>query len=239
MSRTVSRDGAIWNPGRNTSLAAWVRSWCQSRFHPSRLRGRATSPAEGSNWNDLRQARETGGWDGDFPSGKRRMIISGYGLARKALARKTAHDHNENAQCGSSKCALEKVKQLEEEETRRNGKHSFTAEGLCQLPLSTSWGSLKVEKRLSQQSWPILIQSESHCSLEGELGAIEPSDGADGRRWSESRSVLAVQLYREEWKENENLEPLPDIIQAYLSQELGDMSSGVRKEALLLPILFS
>ena len=30
---------------------------------------------------------------------------------------------------------------------------------------------------------------------------------------------------------NENLEPLPDIIQAYLSQELGDMSS--EEEALL------
>ena len=48
--------------------------------------------------------------------------------------------------------------------------------------------------------------------------------------WSEG-SPFFLSSYIEEWKENENLEPLPDIIQAYLSQELGDMSS--EEEALL------
>ena len=45
--------------------------------------------------------------------------------------------------------------------------------------------------------------------------------------WSEG-SPFFLSSYIEEWKENENLEPLPDIIQAYLSQELGDMSSEER-----------
>ena len=73
--------------------------------------------------------------------------------------------------------------------------------------------------------------------LKGELGSNRAgSDGADGRM--EEGSPFLLSSYIEEWKENENLEPLPDIIQAYLSQELGDMSS--EEEALLhYSILFS
>ena len=48
--------------------------------------------------------------------------------------------------------------------------------------------------------------------------------------WSEGSPFL-LSSYIEEWKEKESLEPLPDIIQAYLSQELGDLSS--EEESLL------
>ena len=62
--------------------------------------------------------------------------------------------------------------------------------------------------------------SESRALLKGELGAIEPAVIEQMVEWSEG-SPFFLSSYIEEWKENENLEPLPDIIQAYLSQELG------------------
>ena len=42
--------------------------------------------------------------------------------------------------------------------------------------------------------------------------------------WSEG-SPFILSSYIEEWKEKESLEPLPEIIQAYLAQELGEMTS--------------
>ena len=72
--------------------------------------------------------------------------------------------------------------------------------------------------------------SESRALLKGELGAIEPAVMEQMVEWSEGSPFL-LSSYIEEWKENENLEPLPDIIQAYLLRSLGIWSS--EEEALL------
>ena len=79
---------------------------------------------------------------------------------------------------------------------------------------------MKVEKRLSPTRVDQFDPSESRALLKGELGAIEPAVMEQMVEWSEG-SPFFLSSYIEEWKENENLEPLPDIIQAYLSQELG------------------
>ena len=72
--------------------------------------------------------------------------------------------------------------------------------------------------------------SESRSLLQGQLGQIEPALIEQMMEWSEGSPFL-LSSYIEEWKEKESLEPLPDIIQAYLSQELGDLSS--EEESLL------
>ena len=100
----------------------------------------------------------------------------------------------------------------------------FTAEEPLPASFVNFFGGLKVEKRLSQLELTNFDPSESRALLKGELGAIEPAVMEQMVEWSEGSPFL-LSSYIEEWKENENLEPLPDIIQAYLSQELRDMSS--------------
>ena len=126
--------------------------------------------------------------------------------------------------------SLEKVKQLEESRGQEKWQVIFTAEGPLSDSLVKFLGGLKVERRLSQLELTNFDPDESRLLLQDQLGQIEPALIEQMVEWSEGSPFL-LSSYIEEWKEKESLEPLPDIIQAYLSQELGDMSS--EEEALL------
>ena len=126
--------------------------------------------------------------------------------------------------------SLEKVKQLEESRGREKWQVIFTAEGPLSDSLVKFLGGLKVEKRLSQLELTNFDPDESRSLLQNQLVQIEPALIEQMVEWSEGSPFL-LSSYIEEWKEKESLEPLPDIIQAYLAQELGDLSS--EEEALL------
>ena len=126
--------------------------------------------------------------------------------------------------------SFNKVKQLEEKSSGERWQLIVTAEGPLPEFLVTFFGSLKVERRLSQLELTNFDPSESRSLLQGQLGQIEPALIEQMMEWSEGSPFL-LSSYIEEWKEKESLEPLPDIIQAYLSQELGDLSS--EEESLL------
>ena len=122
------------------------------------------------------------------------------------------------------------MKQLEESRGQEKWQVIFTAEGPLSDFLVKFLGGLKVERRLSQLELTNFNPEESRSLLQDQLGQIEPALIEQMMEWSEGSPFL-LSSYIEEWKEKESLEPLPDIIQAYLFQELGDMSS--EEEALL------
>ena len=77
--------------------------------------------------------------------------------------------------CGS----FNKVKQLEEKSRGERWQLIVTAEGPLPEFLVTFFGSLKVERRLSQLELTNFDPSESRLLLQGQLGQIEPADRAN------------------------------------------------------------
>ena len=185
---------------------------------------------EGGIWDDLKASLEkvSGGLEAP-PLGKADNLPA----VRKHLQRLSQEKPLlillENAQWMDA-TSFNKVKQLEEKSSGERWQLIVTAEGPLPEFLVTFFGSLKVERRLSQLELTNFDPSESRLLLQGQLGQIEPALIEQMMEWSEGSPFL-LSSYIEEWKEKESLEPLPDIIQAYLSQELGDLSS--EEESLL------
>ena len=185
---------------------------------------------EGEIWDDLKASLEkvSGGLEAP-PLGKADNLPA----VRKHLQRLSQEKPLlillENAQWMDT-TSFNKVKQLEEKSRGERWQLIVTAEGPLPEFLVTFFGSLKVERRLSQLELTNFDPSESRLLLQGQLGQIEPALIEQMMEWSEGSPFL-LSSYIEEWKEKESLEPLPDIIQAYLSQELGDLSS--EEESLL------
>ena len=185
---------------------------------------------EGEIWDDLKASLEkvSGGLEAP-PLGKADNLPA----VRKHLQRLSQEKPLlillENAQWMDA-ASFNKVKQLEEKSRGERWQLIVTAEGPLPEFLVTFFGSLKVERRLSQLELTNFDPSESRLLLQGQLGQIEPALIEQMMEWSEGSPFL-LSSYIEEWKEKESLEPLPDIIQAYLSQELGDLSS--EEESLL------
>ena len=200
-------------------------------FNFIKVEGKATSQSyEGSTWNDLRQALETLEGEMEISLVEERDDLTSVWNQLQGLSKeKPLLILLENAQWIDA-VSLEKVKQLEERRNQERWQLIFTAEEPLPDFFDNFLGGLKVEKRLSQLELTNFEPSESRALLKGELGAIEPAVMEQMVEWSEG-SPFFLSSYIEEWKEKESLEPLPDIIQAYLSQELGDMSS--EEEALL------
>ena len=185
---------------------------------------------EGGIWDDLKASLEkvSGGLEAP-PLGKADNLPA----VRKHLQRLSQEKPLlillENAQWMDA-ASFNKVKQLEEKSSGERWQLIVTAEGPLPEFLVTFFGSLKVERRLSQLELTNFDPTESRLLLQGQLGQIEPALIEQMMEWSEGSPFL-LSSYIEEWKEKESLEPLPDIIQAYLSQELGDLSS--EEESLL------
>ena len=185
---------------------------------------------EGGIWDDLKASLEkvSGGLEAP-PLGKADNLPA----VRKHLQRLSQEKPLlillENAQWMDA-ASFNKVKQLEEKSSGERWQLIVTAEGPLPEFLVTFFGSLKVERRLSQLELTNFDPSESRSLLQGQLGQIEPALIEQMMEWSEGSPFL-LSSYIEEWKEKESLEPLPDIIQAYLSQELGDLNS--EEESLL------
>ena len=196
-----------------------------------KVEGRAGSSQEaGNSWSGLIQALEK--LSGDSASsflGEESDLVSVREQLQRLSQEKPLLLLFENAQWIDA-VSLEKVKQLEESRGQEKWQVIFTAEG----PLSDFFvkflGGLKVERRLSQLELTNFNPEESRSLLQDQLGQIEPALIEQMMEWSEGSPFL-LSSYIEEWKEKESLEPLPDIIQAYLFQELSDMSS--EEEALL------
>ena len=185
---------------------------------------------EGEIWDDLHRSLEKLSGELEVPPlGKEDDIPA----VRKQLQRLSQERPLllllENAQWIDAS-SLDKLKQLEEKKGKEKWQLIFTAEGPLPDFLVHFFGSLKVERRLSLLELTNFSASESKDLLQGELGQIEPVVIEQMMEWSEGSPFL-LSSYIEEWNEKESLEPLPDIIQAYLNQELGDMSS--EEESLL------
>ena len=185
---------------------------------------------EGEIWDDLNRSLEKLSGELEVPPlGKEDDLPA----VRKQLQRLSQEKPLlillENAQWIDAS-SLDKVKQLEEKKGKEKWQLIVTAEGPLPEFLVTFFGSLKVERRLSQLELTNFDPTESRLLLQGQLGQIEPALIEQMMEWSEGSPFL-LSSYIEEWKEKESLEPLPDIIQAYLSQELGDLSS--EEESLL------
>ena len=179
---------------------------------------------EGEIWDDLHRSLEKLSGELEVPPlGKEDALPA----VRKQLQRLSQERPLllllENAQWIDTS-SLDKLKQLEEKKDKEKWQLIFTAEGPLPDFLVNFFGSLKVERRLSQLELTNFSASESKELLQGELGQIEPVVIEQMMEWSEGSPFL-LSSYIEEWNEKESLEPLPDIIQAYLAQELGDMSS--------------
>jgi len=196
-----------------------------------KVEGRAGSCQEaGSSWSGLIQALEK--LSGDPASsllGGESDLVSVREQLQRLSQEKPLLLLFENAQWIDA-VSLEKVKQLEESRGQEKWQVIFTAEGPLSDFLVKFLGGLKVERRLSQLELTNFNPEESRSLLQDQLGQIEPALIEQMMEWSEGSPFL-LSSYIEEWKEKESLEPLPDIIQAYLFQELGDMSS--EEEALL------
>ena len=196
-----------------------------------KVEGRAGSSQEaGSSWSGLIQALEK--LSGDPASsllGGESDLVSVREQLQRLSQEKPLLLLFENAQWIDA-VSLEKVKQLEESRGQEKWQVIFTAEGPLSDFLVKFLGGLKVERRLSQLELTNFNPEESRSLLRDQLGQIEPALIEQMMEWSEGSPFL-LSSYIEEWKEKESLEPLPDIIQAYLFQELGDMSS--EEEALL------
>ena len=185
---------------------------------------------EGEIWDDLHRSLEKLSGELEVPPlGKEDDLPA----VRKQLQRLSQEKPLlillENAQWIDAS-SLDKVKQLEEKKGKEKWQLIVTAEGPLPDFLVHFFGSLKVERRLSRLELTNFSASESKALLQGELGQIEPVVIEQMMEWSEGSPFL-LSSYIEEWNEKESLEPLPDIIQAYLNQELGDMSS--EEESLL------
>ena len=185
---------------------------------------------EGEIWDDLHRSLEKLSGELEVPPlGKEDALPA----VRKQLQRLSQERPLllllENAQWIDAS-SLDKLKQLEEKKGKEKWQLIFTAEGPLPDFLVHFFGSLKVERRLSLLELTNFSASESKALLQGELGQIEPVVIEQMMEWSEGSPFL-LSSYIEEWNEKESLEPLPDIIQAYLNQELGDMSS--EEESLL------
>ena len=185
---------------------------------------------EGEIWDDLHRSLEKLSGELEVPPlGKEDALPA----VRKQLQRLSQEKPLlillENAQWIDAS-SLDKVKQLEEKKGKEKWQLIVTAEGPLPDFLVHFFGSLKVERRLSRLELTNFSASESKALLQGELGQIEPVVIEQMMEWSEGSPFL-LSSYIEEWNEKESLEPLPDIIQAYLNQELGDMSS--EEESLL------
>ena len=185
---------------------------------------------EGEIWDDLHRSLEKLSGELEVPPlGKEDALPA----VRKQLQRLSQERPLllllENAQWIDAS-SLDKLKQLEEKKGKEKWQLIFTAEGPLPDFLINFFGSLKVERRLSLLELTNFSASESKDLLQGELGQIEPVVIEQMMEWSEGSPFL-LSSYIEEWNEKESLEPLPDIIQAYLNQELGDMSS--EEESLL------
>ena len=196
-----------------------------------KVEGRAGSCQEaGSSWSGLIQALEK--LSGDPASsllGGESDLVSVREQLQRLSQEKPLLLLFENAQWIDA-VSLEKVKQLEGSRGHEKWQVIFTAEGPLSDSLVKFLGGLKVERRLSQLELTNFNPEESRSLLQDQLGQIEPALIEQMMEWSEGSPFL-LSSYIEEWKEKESLEPLPDIIQAYLFQELGDMSS--EEEALL------
>lgn len=196
-----------------------------------KVESRAGSCQEvGSTWSSLIQALEklSGDPASSFLGGESDLVSVREQLQRLSQEKPLLLLF-ENAQWIDA-VSLEKVKQLEESRGREKWQVIFTAEGPLSDSLVKFLGGLKVERRLSQLELTNFDPDESRSLLQNQLVQIEPALIEQMVEWSEGSPFL-LSSYIEEWKENENLEPLPDIIQAYLAQELGDLSS--EEEALL------
>lgn len=185
---------------------------------------------EGEIWDDLHRSLEKLSGELEVPPlGKEDALPA----VRKQLQRLSQERPLllllENAQWIDAS-SLDKLKQLEEKKGKEKWQLIFTAEGPLPDFLVNFFGSLKVERRLSLLELTNFSASESKDLLQEELGQIEPVVIEQMMEWSEGSPFL-LSSYIEEWNEKESLEPLPDIIQAYLNQELGDMSS--EEESLL------
>ena len=184
----------------------------------------------GSTWSSLIQALEklSGDPASSFLGGESDLVSVREQLQRLSQEKPLLLLF-ENAQWIDA-VSLEKVKQLEESRGREKWQVIFTAEGPLSDSLVKFLGGLKVERRLSQLELTNFDPDESRSLLQNQLVQIEPALIEQMVEWSEGSPFL-LSSYIEEWKEKESLEPLPDIIQAYLAQELGDLSS--EEEALL------
>ena len=192
-----------------------------------KVEGRAGSSQEaGSSWSGLIQALED---PASSLLGGESDLVSVREQLQRLSQEKPLLLLFENAQWIDA-VSLEKVKQLEESRGQEKWQVIFTAEGPLSDFLVKFLGGLKVERRLSQLELTNFNPEESRSLLQDQLGQIEPALIEQMMEWSEGSPFL-LSSYIEEWKEKESLEPLPDIIQAYLFQELGDMSS--EEEALL------
>lgn len=185
---------------------------------------------EGEIWDDLHRSLEKLSGELEVPPlGKEDALPA----VRKQLQRLSQERPLllllENAQWIDAS-SLDKLKQLEEKKGKEKWQLIFTAEGPLPDFLVHFFGSLKVERRLSLLELTNFSASESRALLQGELGQIEPVVIEQMMEWSEGSPFL-LSSYIEEWNEKENIDPLPDIIQAYLAQELGNMSS--EEESLL------
>ena len=185
---------------------------------------------EGEIWDDLHRSLEKLSGELEVPPlGKEDALPA----VRKQLQRLSQERPLllllENAQWIDAS-SLDKLKQLEEKKGKEKWQLIVTAEGPLPDFLVHFFGSLKVERRLSLLELTNFSASESKDLLQGELGQIEPVVIEQMMEWSEGSPFL-LSSYIEEWNEKESLEPLPDIIQAYLAQELGVMSS--EEESLL------
>ena len=185
---------------------------------------------EGEIWDDLHRSLEKLSGELEVPPlGKEDALPA----VRKQLQRLSQERPLllllENAQWIDAS-SLDKLKQLEEKKGKEKWQLIFTAEGPLPDFLVNFFGSLKVERRLSLLELTNFSASESKDLLQEELGQIEPVVIEQMMEWSEGSPFL-LSSYIEEWNEKESLEPLPDIIQAYLAQELGVMSS--EEESLL------
>ena len=196
-----------------------------------KVESRAGSCQEvGSTWSGLIQALEklSGDPASSFLGGESDLVSVREQLQRLSQEKPLLLLF-ENAQWIDA-VSLEKVKQLEESRGREKWQVIFTAEGPLSDSLVKFLGGLKVERRLSQLELTNFDPDESRSLLQNQLVQIEPALIEQMVEWSEGIPFL-LSSYIEEWKEKESLEPLPDIIQAYLAQELGDLSS--EEEALL------
>ena len=185
---------------------------------------------EGEIWDDLHRSLEKLSGELEVPPlGKEDALPA----VRKQLQRLSQERPLllllENAQWIDAS-SLDKLKQLEEKKGKEKWQLIVTAEGPLPDFLVHFFGSLKVERRLSRLELTNFSASESKDLLQEELGQIEPVVIEQMMEWSEGSPFL-LSSYIEEWNEKENIDPLPDIIQAYLAQELGNMSS--EEESLL------
>ena len=196
-----------------------------------KVEGRAGSCQEGeSSWRGLIQALEK--LSGDPASlflGGESDLVSVREQLQRLSQEKPLLLLFENAQWIDAD-SLEKVKRLEESRGQEKWQVILTVEEPLSDSLVKFLGGLKVERRLYQLELTNFDPDESRSLLQDQLGQIEPALIEQMMEWSEGSPFL-LSSYIEEWKEKESLEPLPDIIQAYLFQELGDLSS--EEEALL------